>query len=159
MYQMVHRRHTIEATAHTPAPPGAVYDLLRDGSTWPMWTPINSFRLERAGQDEPEGVGAIRVFRTVRAPKPVTMRERVAELVPQRRFSYEALSGLAVRDYRADVDLTPDGTGTTIHWRSAFNAKVPGTGWLYRRALEPVIRRCVAGLAAESARRTSPAEG
>ncbi|MGI5216197.1 SRPBCC family protein [Plantactinospora sp. CA-290183] len=139
-------RQDIDVTVRTAAAPATVYALLTDGATWPTWSPLGSFALERPAADEPEGVGAIRVFRTGR----VTSRERVAERVPGRRFSYQLLSGLPLRDYRADVDLTPDGEGTLIRWRSSFRARVPGTGWIYRRALTRFIRDCAQGLAARA---------
>ncbi len=50
------------------------------------------------------------------------------------------------------MDLTPNGTGTDIRWRSSFTAKIPGTGWLYRRQLGRFIQRMVDGLAARAAR-------
>jgi Polyketide cyclase / dehydrase and lipid transport len=144
MYHMVQR---IEVTARSAADPMAVYRLLAAGNTWPVWSPIGSFELERAGPDGSESLGAIRVFRTGR----VTSREEIVELVPGRRLSYALLSGLAIRDYRADVDLTPDGTGTVIRWQSRFTGKVPGTGWLYRVTLARFIRRCADGLAGYAA--------
>ncbi|HKN97746.1 MAG TPA: SRPBCC family protein [Pseudonocardiaceae bacterium] len=133
----------IDVRVPTTARPRDLYALLRDGATWPVWSPIGSFELRRPAADEPEGVGAIRVFRTGRH----TSVERIAELVPDRRLSYELVSGLAIRDYRADIDLEPDGDTTTIHWHSAFRPKVPGTGWLYARTLTRFIRRCAEGLA------------
>jgi hypothetical protein len=75
----------------------------------------------------------------------------VVEVVPGRRFSYALLSGLPLRGYRANVDLTPADGGTTIHWRSSFTPKVPGTGWIFRWALGTFIQRCVDGLAAHAA--------
>lgn len=142
-------RQRIDVTASTSADPAAVYALLADGATWPAWSPIGSFALERPGPDGGEGVGAIRVFRTGRT----TSREEIVELVPDQQLSYVLRSGLAVRDYRADVELTPAaGGGTTIRWRSSFHPKVPGTGWLYRYALTRFITRCAEGLAAAGGR-------
>jgi uncharacterized protein YndB with AHSA1/START domain len=138
----------IDITATTPAPPAAVYALLRDGATWPEWSPLGSFELEQTGESETEGVGAIRVFRTGR----VKSREEIVELVPERRLSYVLLSGLAIRNYRADVDLEPAGEGTRIRWHSSFDPKLPGTGWLYRRQLGGFIGKMVEGLAAAAAR-------
>jgi hypothetical protein len=127
--------------------------LLRAGDTWPTWSPITSFELEQPADDEPEGVGAIRIFRTVQPLRNVTTsRERLVELVPERRLSYVLLSGLPLRNYRADVDLTPHGTGTTIRWHSTFDPAVPGSGWLYRAILDAFIRRCAQGLATHAAR-------
>lgn len=57
------RRQHIDVQVHTSAEATTVYALLRDGSTWLMWSPIDSFQLERAGDQEPEGLGAIRIFR------------------------------------------------------------------------------------------------
>jgi Polyketide cyclase / dehydrase and lipid transport len=136
----------IDVRVPSDAAPAALYALLRDGATWPVWSPIGSFELRQEGAGEPEGLGAVRAFRTGR----VTSVERVAELTPDRRFGYELVSGLAIRDYRADIDLAVDGAVTTIHWHSTFRAKVPGTGWLYRRTLSRFIRQCAEGLAAHA---------
>jgi hypothetical protein len=138
----------IDVRGHSAAEPPAVYALLRDGSSWPDWSRIEVFELERPGTPEPESVGAIRRLRTGR----YTMRERIVELIPDRRFSYALLSGLAIRDYRVDIDLTPAGAGTDIHWHAEFRAKVPGTGWIYRRALHRITEGFVSGLAAHAGR-------
>src|SRR3954469_15786152 len=136
----------ISVRAQSSATPAAVYALLREGATWPTWSPLGSFELERPGAGEPEGLGAIRVFRTGRT----VSREEIVELVPDRRFSYALRDGMPLRDYRANVDLTPDGEGTPIHWHSTFTAERPGTGWLYRRLLGSFIKRCARGLAAHA---------
>jgi len=152
------RRKHIDVRVPAAAPPDAIYRLLRDGATWPVWSPLGSFELESAGSGEPEGIGAVRIFRTGR----IASRERIVELVPDRRLSYELVSGLAIRDYHADVDLEtePGSAGTTIHWHSSFVPKVPGTGWLYRRTLGVFIQRCAAGLAEHvSAHTTKITEG
>jgi hypothetical protein len=137
----------IVATAWTPAPPALVYRLLRSGVTWPTWSPIDSFELERTGPDGEEGLGAIRLFHTGR----VTSREEIVELVPDRRFSYSLLRGLPMRGYRADIDLEPHDGGTTIRWQSRFHAKYPATGGVLRRFFRRFLQRCVDGLAAHAA--------
>jgi hypothetical protein len=136
-------RQRIEHHATTTADPATVYALLRDGATWPSWSPIDSFELERPGADEPEGVGAVRLFRSGR----VTGHDEIVELVPDRRFSYAHTSSLPVRNYRGDIDIEPAGDGTTIRWVSAFDPKVPGTGWLMRRMLDGFIAKLTSGLA------------
>jgi polyketide cyclase/dehydrase/lipid transport protein len=141
----------IRVSATTSAGPEAVYALLRDGATWPEWSPLGSFELERAGEAEPEGLGAIRVFRTGR----VTTREEIVELVPARRFSYVLLSGLPLRNYRADVDLEPADGGARITWHSSFDQRLPGTGWLFRRQLGGFLQRTVDGLARRAGERNT----
>ncbi len=151
MYQMVRRRH-IDVQVHTPADAATVYALLRDGATWPAWSPIDSFQLERAGAGQPEGLGAIRVFGKGR----VIGRDQIVGLVPDRRFSYQHLTGLPVRDYRADIDLESAGGRTRIHWHVSFVPKLPGTGWLLRWGIARFLRQSARGLAAHAP--TRPAD-
>jgi Polyketide cyclase / dehydrase and lipid transport len=141
-------RQHIEHTATTTADAATVYALLRDGATWTTWGPLESFELERPGAGEPEGLGAVRIFRSGR----VTGRDTIAELLPERRFSYTHVSNLPIRDYRADVDLEPTEQGTTIRWVSAFDPKIPGTGALLRRGLDGFVAKLANGLADHAAR-------
>jgi hypothetical protein len=138
------RKQQIEALAWTAASPAEVYRFLRSGATWPRWSPLDSFELERESVHGGEGIGAIRIFRTGRA----TSYEEIVELQPDRRFSYALLRGLPLRAYRADVDLEPRDGGTAIRWHSTFQAKLPGTGGIFRRFLGGFIQRCADGLAA-----------
>jgi hypothetical protein len=151
------RRQQIDVTTHSRAEPDVVFDLLADGSSWPSWSPIESFELEQPGEPPPEGVGAIRVFRRGRT----TGRDQIVDVVPGRRLGYVSLSGLPIRDYRASVDLEPTPDGTAIRWRSSFLPKVPGTGWLMRRGIGRFIERCARGLAdyaAQTQAEPGPAE-
>jgi hypothetical protein len=152
MYQTVHQdlegaaamgRQRIEHHATTTADPATVYALLREGATWPTWSPIESFELERPGADEPEGIGAVRLFRSGR----VIGHDEIAELVPNRRFAYAHWSNLPVRNYRGEVDLEPVAEGTAIRWVTQFDPKFPGTGRLMRRALDGFIAKVTDGLA------------
>lgn len=138
-------RQEIDIHTTAPAEPAAVWRLLGDSSTWPAWTPIETATIERPADEN--GLGEIRSFKTGR----VTVREEIVERKAERRLSYKLLGGLAVRDYRADIDLTPTAGGTEIRWHTTFTAKVPGSGWLYRRALERATLRFVDGLAKHAA--------
>jgi uncharacterized protein YndB with AHSA1/START domain len=137
------RRRHIEVTQRSAAAPAAVFALLVDGGSWPRWSPIEAFDLERTGDPPPEGVGAIRVFRRGRT----TGRDEIVEVVPDRRLSYRSLSGLPVRDYRAHVDLEPEGDGTAIRWEASFAPKIVGAGWLLERGLRRFLEQCARGLA------------
>jgi hypothetical protein len=112
----------IEHEMTASAPPEALFALLADGSTWPEWSPVGSFELVTPGDGTPEGVGAIRVFHTGR----IHSRERVVTAKPNQIFSYELVSGLAVRDYKAVVTLLPaeGGSGTVVRWRSTFRDRL-----------------------------------
>lgn len=134
----------INVEADSPASPEAVIAIVSDGSRWPSCTPLGSFRLETHG---PEGPGAIRVFRTAM----LATREQIVESEAPHHFAYVLVSGLPLRDYRADIELEAltEG-GTRLRWRAEFTAKVPGTGWLFRAFLTRFVRRCATGLAAAS---------
>ena len=141
-------RQVIDKTVLTQADPAAVFALLADGSTWPDWSPLGACTILEPGGGSPEGLGAVRLFTTGRHQS----RERVVERRPNEVFAYVLEAGLALRDYKAVVTLTPSpGGGTTINWHSTFRAKVPGTGWIYRRQLGAFIGETVDGLAARSA--------
>ena len=141
------KKKQIDERAWSAADPDTVYELLANGSTWPVWSPLDSFELRDEGEGAPEGLNAVRVFRTGRT----TSIERLVELRPGKRLSYVLLEGLPLNNYRADIDLEPLDGGTSIRWHSTFDPKRAGTGWIYRFVLGKFIRRCVRGLAAHAA--------
>jgi hypothetical protein len=134
-------REQVLVEVRSEAPPETVFALVADGARWPSCTPLGSFALEPPATVD--GVGAVRIFRTGL----VTAKERVVASEPPRHFAYELVSGLPIRDYRADVDLEPDGGGTRIAWRCSFTPKLPATGWLFRAFLRTVLRSCACGIA------------
>jgi uncharacterized protein YndB with AHSA1/START domain len=138
-------RQEIDIRRTAAAEPAAVWRLLGDSSTWPSWTPIESCDIERPGGAD--CLGEVRAFKTGR----VRVREEIVECRPGRRLSYTLLSGLPIRDYRADIDLTPRPGGTEIRWHTTFTAKVPGSGRLYRWGLAKATQQFVDGLAEASA--------
>lgn len=137
----------IDIRTATEASPAAVWTLLDDSATWPAWRPIERFEL--VTPRGPEGLGEVRTFKTGR----VTVREEIVERMQARRLTYKLLDGLAVRDYRAVIDLTPQahGSGTEIRWHTTFKPKVLGSGWLYRRALTRATQQFAEGLAERAA--------
>lgn len=134
----------IETTAWTKAGPDEVFAVLADSGSWPAWSAIGEARLEETGSPDPEGVGALRHFTTGR----VHSRERVVGFEPGRHFAYELVSGLPLKSYRADVELSPSDGGTSIRWRSTYDgARVPGTTWIYQWQLRKFIVHLVDDLA------------
>lgn len=140
--------HHIDQSAHSAADARTIYSMLLDRPTWPSWSALDSFAHETDGDDGPNSLHAIGTFTTGKTKS----REEIVELIPDRRLSYSLLSGLPLPNYRADIDLTPSGSGTDIRWHSTFNARF-GTGWAYRFGLGKFIAKCVRGLAAEAAKR------
>jgi uncharacterized protein YndB with AHSA1/START domain len=137
---------TYEASARSGAPPDRVFDLLADATTWSQWLHplVTVANWEVEGTPPPGGVGAIR---RVGRP-PLFAREQIVASDPPHQLSYTILSGQPVRNYLADVSLTPDGPGTRITWRGTFEPVIPGTGpalaVMYHRLLAWFARRLAA---------------
>lgn len=142
--------NSYDVTASCRAEPSRVFALLVDGSTWPDWSPIDAYDAEAGAVDgDPAALAAggraVRVFRTGRN----VSRERIVELVPDRRLAYEMLSGSGLlRKYRGQIDVTAQtGGGTRIRWRGVWRSPVPGVGWFMQRYLRAFQQRMVDGLA------------
>jgi hypothetical protein len=137
-------------SGHADAAPETVFEILADGSGWSRWAGpmIVKSWWEREGTPAPGGVGAIRAL----GMKHVGSREEIVAYDPPTHLAYTILSGLPVLDYRADVRITPDGTGTRIDWSGTFTPKVPGTGPLLRMFLLATIGGFVRRLSRYAAR-------
>jgi hypothetical protein len=144
MYHMV-QKISVYATTATPA--HVLFRLLKDPVTWTSWSPMDESGPIDPATDDPNGVGSTRMFRNGQ----VRGIDRVVELIPARRFGYEHLQGLPLRDYRGNVDLEPTPDGTRIHWHVSFRPKVAGTGWFWRIGLRRFLQQMADGLAAYAA--------
>jgi uncharacterized protein YndB with AHSA1/START domain len=133
----------ISVEARSNAAPDRVWELLADAASWARWAPFDEAELESEGAPKPEGIGALRRFRHGRR----VTRERVVTFEPPSRFSYELVSGLPIRDYRADVTLAADNGGTLISWESRFRGKFPVPAALVKPTLERFVRDTAEGLA------------
>jgi hypothetical protein len=144
-------RIKVGAVARSRATSAAVFSLLKDSDTWPRWSLFDSSDVERAGNDERFGVGAIRTFST-RVSK---SREQVTELIPNQKLGYVLLSGLPLRNYQAVVRLSsPESGGTLVNWTASFQCRY-GTGWFWRIFLNHILSR-VAMQVAAAAEKLSP---
>ncbi|HET8536102.1 MAG TPA: SRPBCC family protein [Solirubrobacteraceae bacterium] len=137
--------HVIEASAHSNASREAVWALVRDIETWQDWGTWSSTTVHQpAPGDDPQGVGVVRRLRQA----PVTNLERVTELVPNERLSYELVEGLPFENYHATVQLA-DGAagGTDITWRAEFDVTAKVRGNISRKLLERFYPQIVEKLA------------
>ena len=137
--------HVIEASAHSNASRDAVWALIRDISTWTEWGTWSSATIhEPAPGDDPQGVGVVRRLRQA----PVTSIERVTELVPAERLSYELVEGLPFENYHATIRLADGATGgTDITWRAEFDVTAKVRGNVSRKLLERFYPQIVEKLA------------
>ncbi|MEV0621970.1 SRPBCC family protein [Nonomuraea sp. NPDC050404] len=136
--------HSYRVTARSQAAPGAVYAALTRAATWPSWSPIGSAEVEGGDAADQQRVGDLRIFRTGKH----VARERVLELVPDRRFVYDNVGGV-FRSYRGTVELAPaPGGGTDITWSGTFVPKMPLSGAFWRRYLTRFMQGMADGVAA-----------
>jgi uncharacterized protein YndB with AHSA1/START domain len=148
--------YRIESRIHVRAPASIIWEALADARRWPTWSPNDTATLEREGDPAPDGVGAIRVMRTGK----ITVRERVVAFEPEKRLAYQLLSGLPVKDYQAEVVLTPQGgdKGTTeLVWRATFKPQLPLTGKWAKRRLQETLDQWSAALARHAERAATEA--
>lgn len=133
------------------APPEVVFGVLTDHRRYAEITPLLKSELEREGEPEPDGVGAIRRLSALGPP----LREEVLAYEPPRRFSYKLLSGLPVRDHVGTVDLSPAAGGTKMVYAVRTHPTVP----LFGAALVPGLRlgilTLVRGVGREAERRAA----
>ena len=126
----------VSARAHSKAPPEDVWQLVADGANWDRWARMSESKLARKGDPDPNGVGAIRRFRTGK----LVTREEVIAFDPPRHMAYRLLKGLPVKDYRSDIVLTPAGGGTDITWTSVFFPGRPRLALALRVFVAMVVR-------------------
>lgn len=136
-----------DVSAHTPAPPSAVYPMIRDVARWAEWQSIKSIDAEDPQARAGDLVGTVWVVRNHGA----TTRLQITELVPDRRLGYLSLTESIFRDYRAAFDLAPGAAGgTDIRWHATFRPRVPGTGWILERYMRTTFAEVVNRLARQA---------
>ncbi|KZB79156.1 SRPBCC family protein [Amycolatopsis regifaucium] len=135
-----------DVTAESPASPAAVWALLLNARSWPVWSRVDALETTASqglSADGRDGVGATRAFRT---GKTVT-KERITALEPERRFAYEGVENPAMADYRAAVELREtSGGGTQIRWHGTYRAR-RGMAWFFQWYLRRFMRDMATGLA------------
>jgi len=144
----VEAERAFEVFARSAAPPEEVWRLLVDATAWSAWSRIPHAEREREGVPAPDGIGSIRRLGLGR----MGSREEVVVFEPPQHFAYILLTGLPVREYRADVALTPDGDGTLITWHARFVPKWHGTGPALERFLRTTLTGFARGLSRHAAR-------
>jgi hypothetical protein len=136
-------RWSFEAQARSSAPVAEVWPLIGEAHRWKEWSFLTRSDLESSGDPPPDGVGAVRRFTRYG----IGSREEVVAWDPPRHLGYSIVKGFPVRHYRADVILTPVGSGTLITWSATFDEKIPGTGHLMVLVLKRLISRFASGAA------------
>jgi uncharacterized protein YndB with AHSA1/START domain len=137
------------------APPEVVFDVLTNHRGYADITRLRGSELEREGDPAPDGVGAIRVIRSVGPP----LREEVVAYRRPERFSYTVLSGAPIRDHMGTAELTPDGDGTRIVYAVRMMPTVPLVGGAVVFVIRQAIKQLLNGVTTESERLAATPNG
>ena len=140
-------KFTVEKTV--AAPPSTVFEVLTDHRGYSAISPIRSSTLEREGEPAPNGVGAIRVLKTLGPP----IREEMTEYVPGERFGYRLLSGAPLRDHAVTVVLTEHSDGTHVAYQIDTTPTIPLIGHGAIPIVKMSVRQLLDGAAKEAERR------
>jgi uncharacterized protein YndB with AHSA1/START domain len=138
----------VEAEATAKAPPEAVWALVSDATKYPSWGPWSDGHYENTGEESARGVGAVQVLRSTQRylGRHTTSVEKILVFDEDRHLAYTVIGGIPVRNYRADVTLTPDADGTRIRWAATWDNTVLGRmAW---RGLRTFYPEMMAGLVA-----------
>jgi uncharacterized protein YndB with AHSA1/START domain len=142
------------------ATPEAVWALVSDATRYPEWGPWRTAAYQRPGDASPRGPGA--VYRLQSSSRyflrhPVSV-EKILEAQEGRFLAYTVIGGIPVRNYRAEVTLTPAGDGTRIRWAGSWDSTARGRlVWRGLRVTYPQIVEALAAAAERLDAQSAPA--
>jgi hypothetical protein len=126
----------VEATGMTLADVDTVWALVADANTYARWGPWSDGGYEPPSKG-PSVPGSVQWFRFGRRTKSI---EKVLGVDTPSRIVYTVVRGIPVKNYRAEVTLTPnDPSGTSIRWAATWDKTLMGR--LVRRKLQSVYRQ------------------
>lgn len=138
----------VEAEGVTGADPEVVWSLVADANSYPSWGPWNDGGY-RPASEGPSREGLVQWFRYGRR---TTSVEKILELDEPRRLVYTVVHGIPVRNYRAEVTLTPVAPrGTSVRWTATWDGTLMGR--VVHRRLQQVYPQVMAGLIAAANRK------
>jgi uncharacterized protein YndB with AHSA1/START domain len=142
----------VEAEGVARAAPEIVWELVANADRYSEWGPWSASGYENLGTRAPDSAGVIRWMRYGRT----TTVEKVLESERPRRLVYTVVNGIPVRNYRAEVTLSPAGEGTHIRWTASWDRTLPGR--VVHGRLRTIYPDVVGRLIAAAERSAQPAQ-
>lgn len=141
---------TIRAERTLDAPIEAVFDVLADHADYDRFGGIRRAELVRAGDGEPNGVGALR--RIVIGP--FTFEEAITAFEPPARLDYLIVKiNAPYRHEGGSIRLTEIAEGgTNAVWTSSYEIPIPAVGGPLERGFALAFGRGFAAVLAEAGR-------
>jgi uncharacterized protein YndB with AHSA1/START domain len=144
----------VEAEGTTLAGVDTVWALVADANTYAQWGPWSDGGYDPAAKG-PSRPGCVQWFRFGRR---TTSVEKVLEVDPPQRIVYTVERGIPVRNYRAEVTLTPNlPSGTSIRWAATWDSTLMGR--LVHRKLQTVYRQVMDDLVVATDRQYAQCRG
>jgi uncharacterized protein YndB with AHSA1/START domain len=143
-------RLELSAERTSRAAPETVWALVSDATRYPEWGPWRAAEYRQPGADSPRGPGAVQWLQSsdrYLGRHPVSI-EKILEVEEGRFLAYTVIGGIPVRNYRAEVTLTPTCPGTHIRWAGSCDSTARGRlVWRGLRTLYPQIVEALAAAA------------
>jgi uncharacterized protein YndB with AHSA1/START domain len=137
----------VEAEGRTLAEVGTVWALVADANTYSQWGPWNDGGYDPPAKG-PSRPGSVQWFRFGRR---TTSVEKILEVDAPKRIIYTVERGIPVKNYRAEVMLTPNiPSGTSIRWTATWDNTLMGR--LVHQKLRAVYRQVMDALVAAADR-------
>ena len=132
----------VEAEGITSADPEVVWSLVADANGYSSWGPWRDSGYQPASEG-PSREGSVQWFRYGRH----TTVEEILEADEPRRLVYTVLRGMPVRNYWAEVTLTPAAPkGTSVRWKATWDGTFMGR--MVHRRLQQIYRQVMTALIA-----------
>ena len=142
----------VEAEGVAQAPPDVIWELVANADRYSEWGPWSASGYENLGAQAPDSAGLVRWMRYGRT----TTVEQVLESEPARRLVYTVVKGIPVRNYRAEVTLSPEGESTRVRWTASWDRTLPGR--IVHSRLRTIYPDVVGRLIAAAERVARPAQ-
>jgi uncharacterized protein YndB with AHSA1/START domain len=130
------------------AAPETIWALVSDAMMYPEWGPWRKAGYRQEGESSRHGVGAeywLESSRRYGLRRPVSV-EKVIDFEDGRRLAYTVIGGIPVRNYRAEITLTPGAGGTQVRWEANWDRTLSGR--VVHRSLREAYPQIMADLAA-----------
>ena len=127
----------IEITQDFALPVERVYSYLAEHENL---GPVVGAQVERVrdGDTSRNGVGSVRRLKV--GPLP-WFEETNTQVVPNELIEYRITRGSVLKDHRGEMRFSSHGTGSRLDYVIEFDAKVPLTGPLLKKAIEGNVRK------------------
>lgn len=131
------------ATKTIGVPIETVWAVLSDHEGMATWAPGLSVQLVEKGHGDPAGLGAVRRIKTRLPLAPIV--EEVIAFEANERLSYKALSGVPMKNYWGDVELSRANQGTKIRYSVNADLRIPGVEHMAARLIATALLSGLAG--------------